>query len=61
MFPVGLCVATCAQIAGIGGAAIMGPFFVLVLPQLGPDYPLQSVAASVATAILSEACGFLSG
>lgn len=61
MFPVGVFVATCAQTAGIGGAAIMGPFFVLGLPLLGPAYPLHSVAASVATAILSEAFGFSSG
>lgn len=61
MFPVGICVATCAQTAGIGGAAIMGPFFLLGLPLLGPAYPLHSVAASVATAILSEAFGFSSG
>lgn len=61
MFPVGIFVATCAQTAGIGGAAIMGPFFVLGFPLLGPAYPLHSVAASVATAILSEAFGFSSG
>lgn len=61
MFPVGILVATCAQTAGIGGAAIMGPFFVLGFPLLGPAYPLHSVAASVATAILSEAFGFSSG
>lgn len=61
MFPVGILVATCAQTAGIGGAAIMGPFFVLGLPLLGPSYPLHSVAASIATAILCEAFGFSSG
>lgn len=61
MFPVGILVATCAQTAGIGGAAIMGPFFLLGFPLLGPAYPLHSVAASVATAILSEAFGFSSG
>lgn len=61
MFPMGIFVATCAQTAGIGGAAIMGPFFLLGFPLLGPDYPLHSVAASVATAILSEAFGFSSG
>lgn len=61
MFPVGILVATCAQTAGIGGAAIMGPFFLLGLPLLGPSYPLHSVAASIATAILCEAFGFSSG
>lgn len=61
MFPVGVLVATCAQTAGIGGAAIMGPFFLLGFPLLGPAYPLHSVAASVATAILCEAFGFSSG
>lgn len=61
MFPVGVCVATCAQTAGIGGAAIMGPFFLLGLPLLGPEFPLHSVAASVATAIMAEAFGFSSG
>lgn len=61
MFPVGVCVATCAQMAGIGGAAIMGPLFLLGFPLLGPEYPLKSLAASVATAILCEAFGFTSG
>lgn len=61
MFPIGMVVATCAQTAGIGGAAIMGPFFVLGFPLLGPEFPLRSVAASVATAILTEAFGFSSG
>lgn len=61
MFPVGILVATCAQTAGIGGAALMGPFFVLGLPLLGPEFALHSLAASVATAILTEAFGFTSG
>ncbi|CAN0002694.1 unnamed protein product [Ectocarpus sp. 12 AP-2014] len=61
MFPVGILVATCAQTAGIGGAALTAPVFLLGFPLLGPDYPLHSVAASVATAILSEAFGFSSG
>lgn len=61
MLPVSIFVATCAQTAGIGGAAIMGPVFLLGFPLLGPGYPLHSVAASVATAILSEAFGFSSG
>lgn len=61
MFPVGALVATCAQTAGIGGAAIMGPVFLLGFPLLGPAYPLHSVAASVATAIMCEAFGFSSG
>lgn len=61
MFPVGALVATCAQTAGIGGAAIMGPVLLLGFPLLGPAYPLHSVAASVATAIMCEAFGFSSG
>ncbi|CAB1099397.1 unnamed protein product [Ectocarpus sp. CCAP 1310/34] len=61
MFPVGILVATCAQTAGIGGAALTAPVFLLGFPLLGPDYPLHSVAASVATAILCEAFGFSSG
>ncbi|CAM9625937.1 unnamed protein product [Ectocarpus sp. 13 AM-2016] len=61
MFPVGILVATCAQTAGIGGAALTAPVFLLGFPLLGPDYPLNSVAASVATAILCEAFGFSSG
>jgi hypothetical protein len=34
-------VAITCQLAGIGGAALLSPIFLLVFPLLGPDYPLQ--------------------
>ncbi len=61
MFPVSICVATCAMLSGIGGAALFTPIFILVFPLLGPDYVLESTFAAIGTALLTETFGFTSG
>ena len=61
MFPTAICVSTCAITAGIGGAALFAPIFLILFPILGPDYTISSPAAAVATAILTESFGFGSG
>lgn len=61
MLPTATAVATCCQLCGIGGAALFSPIFLLVFPLLGPDYPLDSAAAAVASALLTETFGFASG
>lgn len=61
MFPVAILVSSLAISAGIGGAALFAPILLIVFPLLGPEYPLQSSAASVTTAILVETFGFSSG
>jgi uncharacterized membrane protein YfcA len=61
MFPITTCVAVLCQSAGIGGAALLSPIFLLIFPLLGPQYPLESAAASIASALLTECFGFLSG
>ena len=61
MFPVSICVATCAMLSGIGGAALFTPIFVLIFPILGPGYELQSTVAAIGTALLTETFGFTSG
>ncbi len=61
MFPVSICVATCAMLSGIGGAALFTPIFVLVFPLLGPEYPLASTFAAISTALLTQTFGFFSG
>ena len=43
MLPVAMCVATCAMLCGIGGAALFTPIFILVFPLLGPEYVLEQV------------------
>ena len=53
MLPASTAVATCCQLCGIGGAALFSPIFLLVFPLLGPDYPLDSAAAAVASALLT--------
>ena len=55
MLPTAALVATSCQLAGIGGAALFSPIFLLVFPLLGPDYQLASPASAVATALLTEA------
>ena len=47
MFPVAIGVATCAITAGIGGAALFGPIFLIIFPLLGPQYAFESPATSV--------------
>jgi len=61
MFPTAIGVATCAITAGIGGAALFAPIFLILFPLLGKDYEISSPAAAVATAILTESFGFGSG
>lgn len=59
MLPVATMVATSCQLAGIGGAALFGPIFLLIFPLLNLSLP--SPAASVASALLTEVFGFASG
>lgn len=61
MFPAMIAVATCCQLAGIGGAALLSPVLLLIFPLLGPSYPLQSAASAIASALLTECFGFASG
>ena len=61
MLPVACGVAFLANTAGIGGAALFGPIFLLVFPLLGSKYVLSSPAAAVGTALAVEAFGFTSG
>lgn len=61
MFPVGIVIATCALTAGIGGAVLFGPLFLIVFPWLGPKYTFNSPSVSVGVAILIETFGFSSG
>ena len=61
MFPVAITVATCAISAGIGGAAIFAPIFLIVFPLLGEQYVISTPQEAVATAILTESFGFASG
>lgn len=61
MFPVAICVATCAMLSGIGGAALFTPIFVLVFPLLGPEYVLESTVAAIAVALITQTFGFASG
>ena len=61
MLPTATLVATSCQLAGIGGAALFSPIFLLVFPFLGPQYPLDSAAAALASALLTECFGFASG
>ena len=55
MLPAAIAVATSCQLCGIGGAALFSPIFLLVFPLLGPEYPLDSPAAAIASALLTEA------
>ena len=59
MLPVSTLVALCAQICGIGGAALFSPIFLLIFPLLGLQ--LHSPQQAVASALLTEVCGFASG
>lgn len=61
MFPTSVAVSTCAISAGIGGAALFAPIFLIIFPIMGPQYPLESSTAAVASAILVESFGFTSG
>lgn len=61
MFPVAIMVATSCQLAGIGGAALFSPIFLLIFPLLGPEYVLESSGQAIASALLTEVFGFASG
>ena len=61
MLPTAVAVATSCQLCGIGGAALFSPIFLLAFPLLGPEYPLDSPAAAIASALLTEVFGFSSG
>ena len=61
LFPTAICISTLAVTAGIGGAALFGPFLLIVLPAIGPSYPLTSATAAVTVAIVTETFGFSSG
>jgi uncharacterized membrane protein YfcA len=61
MFPIVTLVAITCQSAGIGGAALLSPIFLLVFPLLGPQYPLETAASAIACALLTECFGFMSG
>ena len=54
MLPAATAVATSCQLCGIGGAALFSPIFLLVFPLLGPEYPLDSPAAAIASALLTD-------
>jgi len=59
MLPTATLVATSCQLAGIGGAALFSPLFLLLFPLL--DLELASPAQAVASALLTEVFGFASG
>eukprot|EP00316_Scyphosphaera_apsteinii_P024582 CAMPEP_0119317582 /NCGR_PEP_ID=MMETSP1333-20130426/43613_1 /TAXON_ID=418940 /ORGANISM="Scyphosphaera apsteinii, Strain RCC1455" /LENGTH=314 /DNA_ID=CAMNT_0007323559 /DNA_START=382 /DNA_END=1326 /DNA_ORIENTATION=- len=61
MLPTATAVATSCQLCGVGGAALFSPIFLLAFPLLGPEYPLDSSAAAIASALLTEVFGFASG
>ena len=61
MLPTSVAVATACQLSGIGGAALFSPIFLLAFPLLGSEYPLESAAAAIASALLTEVFGFSSG
>lgn len=61
MLPAATGVATSCQLAGIGGAALFSPIFLLIFPLLGPEFPLDSPAQAIASALLTEVFGFASG
>mmetsp|Transcript_30357 Transcript_30357/g.58349 ORF Transcript_30357/g.58349 Transcript_30357/m.58349 type:complete len:305 (+) Transcript_30357:864-1778(+) len=61
MLPTATAVSTSCQLAGIGGAALFSPIFLLGFPLLGPEYPLESSSAAIAAALLTEVFGFASG
>jgi len=54
MFPVSICVATCAMLSDIGGAAFFTPIFILIFPLLGAEYELGSTLAAVGAALFTQ-------
>lgn len=59
MLPLSGFIAVCANLSGIGGAAVFGPVFIILFPLLG--YPPLSPPQAVATAVFVEIFGFSSG
>jgi uncharacterized membrane protein YfcA len=59
MLPTMTLIATCCQLAGIGGAALLSPLFLLVFPLL--QLPSTPAASAIASALLTEVFGFASG
>lgn len=60
MLPTATLVSTSCQLAGIGGAALFSPLFLLVFP-LFDGLELASPSQAVASALLTEVFGFASG
>lgn len=60
MFPLAICVTTTASLCGIGGPALFTPILLIVLPILGPEYPLHSTVAAFGAALLTQCFGFSS-
>jgi uncharacterized protein len=60
MFPLAICITTTASLCGIGGPAFFTPVMLIVLPLLGPEYPLQSAVAAFGAALLTQCFGFSS-
>ena len=61
MFPVSIWVAACAVSAGIGGAALFAPIFLIIFPLLGQKYVISTARTSIVLAIIIETFGFSSG
>lgn len=59
MFPISICIATCALTSGIGGAALFAPLFLILFPVMG--LPKILPTGAVAIAIMIETFGFSSG
>ena len=59
MFPLSICVATTAMLSEIGAAALFIPIFVIIIPILGPEYPLTA-AAAIGAVPMTEVFGFSS-
>lgn len=60
MFPVSIGITTVATLCGIGGPALFIPILYIVLPLLGPEYPLQTAVAGIGAALLTQTFGFSS-
>jgi len=60
MFPVAMCIATLANLSGIGGPALFIPVIVIAFPLIGPEYPIAT-AAAIGAALFTGVFGFSSG
>ena len=59
IFPLSIYVATTAMLSEIVAAALFIPIFVIIIPILGPEYPMTA-AAAIGTALITEVFGFSS-